>query len=117
MRGGMAAGGGPWPTRQHALQGPGRPPLTLLPPSPRPAGRRYVAVRAEEAAAPAAAPKKPEVGPKRGSTVGAAAAAAPRAQDAGAPTDHSRLHGTAAGHSAIGGAAAAPWPACLPATT
>lgn len=37
-------------------------------------------VRAEEAAAPAAAPKKPDVGPKRGTFVSATAVAGRRVQ-------------------------------------
>lgn len=65
-----------------------RSPAHGLPPDcccslPVPAARRSVAVRAEEAAAPAAPVKKPEVGPKRGSYVSAAAAAGSTARHGG----------------------------------
>lgn len=65
-----------------------RSPAHGLPPDcccslPVPAARRSVVVRAEEAAAPAAPAKKPEVGPKRGSYVSAAAAAGSSARHGG----------------------------------
>lgn len=82
--------------------------LTRLPHSlPAPAGRRSVVVRAEEAAAAPPAPK-PQVGPKRGSTVSAAARPPPACRSCGSSIE------AAACKQCIGigssmGAAAAVW--------